>query len=77
MGFASPLHLPGGPFQVVATDGSPLHAAARLAKDTITVAPGERYDAVWTARAKGNWLPHCHILPDTTNDDREVQGAAA
>lgn len=36
--------------------------------------PGERYDVVWTAREKGTWLLHCHVLHHTTNDDLEEAG---
>lgn len=73
-GFSHPMHLHGGPFTVVATDGNPVPAGARLVKDTISVAPGERYDVVWTARDKGTWLLHCHVLHHTTNDDLEEAG---
>lgn len=68
------MHIHGGPFEVVATDGNPVPAAARLVKDTIAVAPGERYDVVWTARKPGTWLLHCHVLHHTTNDDVEQSG---
>jgi len=68
------MHVHGGPFTVVATDGDPVPAAARLTKDTVLVGPGERYDIVWTAQEKGTWLVHCHILHHTTNDGRESEG---
>ena len=73
-GFVHPMHIHGGPFTIVAADGNPVPAAAQLAKDTIAVQPGERYDVVWTARRKGKWLLHCHVLHHTTNDDLETKG---
>ena len=74
-GFVHPMHIHGGPFTIVATDGNPVPAAARLQKDTVLVAPGERYDVVWTARRKGKWLLHCHINHHITNDGEETAGA--
>lgn len=72
--FIHPMHIHGGPFTVVATDGVTLSASARYEKDTINVAPGERYDVVWTAREPGKWLLHCHINHHTTNDNVEELG---
>jgi FtsP/CotA-like multicopper oxidase with cupredoxin domain len=73
--FAHPMHIHGGPFEIVATDGHPVPKAARLTKDTVMVSPGERYDVVWTARKAGTWMLHCHIGHHITNDGREVSGA--
>ncbi|BAY59458.1 copper-resistance protein, CopA family (plasmid) [Leptolyngbya boryana NIES-2135] len=73
--FIHPMHIHGGPFKIVATDGNPVPVAAQIEKDTINVAPGERYDVIWTAREKGKWLLHCHIAHHATNDNVEVQGA--
>lgn len=73
-GFIHPMHIHGGPFQIIETDGNPVPAGAQLVKDTVNVAPGERYDVVWTAREPGKWLLHCHINHHTTNDNREEQG---
>ena len=61
------------PFTVVATDGVPLPVSAQHEKDTIVVAPGERYDVIWTAREPGQWLLHCHINHHTTNDNVEME----
>ncbi len=72
--FAHPMHIHGGPFRIVATDGNPVPRAAQLTKDTVLVGPGERYDVIWTARRTGTWLVHCHVLHHTTNDGREVDG---
>jgi len=69
-----PMHIHGGPFQVVATDGNPVPDSAQWTEDTVNVAPGERYDVIWTAREPGKWLLHCHINHHTTNDNREQQG---
>ena len=72
--FIHPIHIHGGPFEIVATDGNPVPAAARLTKDTVLVGPGERYDVVWTARNPGKWLLHCHINHHITNDGVELDG---
>ena len=72
--FIHPMHIHGGPFTVVETDGQPLPPAARYEKDTINVGPGERYDVIWQARKPGKWLLHCHILHHTTNNNVEEQG---
>jgi FtsP/CotA-like multicopper oxidase with cupredoxin domain len=69
-----PMHIHGGPFTIVETDGQPVPEAARLAKDTVNVGPGERYDVIWEARLPGKWLLHCHINHHTTNDNREERG---
>jgi FtsP/CotA-like multicopper oxidase with cupredoxin domain len=74
-GFVHPMHIHGGPFAVVATDGQAVPESARIVKDTINVGPGERYDVIWEAREPGKWLLHCHINHHTTNDNREDQGA--
>ena len=72
--FVHPMHIHGGPFTVVATDGNPVPAAARVEKDTINVGPGERYDVIWTAREPGRWLLHCHMPHHITNNNVEVRG---
>lgn len=72
--FVHPMHIHGGPFEIVGTDGNPVPAGARLTKDTVLVGPGERYDVIWTAREPGKWLLHCHINHHITNDGAEVAG---
>ena len=72
--FIHPIHIHGGPFEIVATDGNPVPEGARLTKDTVLVGPGERYDVVWTARNPGKWLLHCHINHHVTNDGGEIDG---
>lgn len=74
-GFIHPMHIHGGPFTIVATDGALVPEAARITKDTVNVGPGERYDVIWEAREPGKWLLHCHINHHTTNDNREQDGA--
>ncbi len=73
--FIHPMHVHGGPFTIVATDGVPVPDGARFEKDTVNVGPGERYDVIWTAREPGKWLLHCHINHHTTNDNVEEEGA--
>ncbi len=74
-GFIHPMHIHGGPFRIVATDGAPVPDAVQVVKDTVNVGPGERYDVIWEAREPGRWLLHCHINHHTTNDHTEQQGA--
>lgn len=73
--FVHPMHVHGGPFEIVQTDGNPVSESARILKDTVNVGPGERYDVIWEARKPGKWLVHCHIPHHTTNDNVEQEGA--
>lgn len=73
-GFIHPMHIHGGPFQVVAVDGNTLQPSARYQADTVNVGPGQRYDVIWTARQPGKWLIHCHIGHHTTNNNVETRG---
>ena len=72
--FIHPMHLHGMAFKIVATDGHPVPEAAQLTKDTLSVAPGERYDIEFVATEPGQWMLHCHILHHTTNDNVEPGG---
>ncbi len=72
--FIHPMHIHGGPFEIVATDGNPVPAGARLKKDVVLIGPGERYDVIWTALKPGKWLLHCHINHHITNDGAETEG---
>ena len=72
--FVHPMHVHGGPFEIVETDGNVVPEEARLLKDTVNVGPGERYDVIWEARRPGKWLLHCHIPHHTTNDNTEQEG---
>jgi FtsP/CotA-like multicopper oxidase with cupredoxin domain len=73
-GFIHPMHIHGGPFEVVAVDGQTLAPSARYMADTVEVGPGQRYDVVWKARDPGKWLLHCHIPHHTTNNNTEMEG---
>jgi len=57
---AHPVHLHGLTFEVFARDGYPLPQPFLC--DTLTVAPGERWDAIVLADNPGAWAFHCHIL---------------
>ncbi len=72
--FVHPMHVHGGPFEIVEADGNVVPEGSRLLKDTVNVGPGERYDVVWEAREPGKWLIHCHIPHHTTNDNTERGG---
>jgi FtsP/CotA-like multicopper oxidase with cupredoxin domain len=59
--FIHPIHIHGGPFEIVATDGNPVPEGVRLTKDTVLVGPGKRYDVVWDSAQSGQMaaaLPH-------------------
>lgn len=73
--FIHPMHIHGGPFTIVATDGNPVPQTAQIKKDTVLVGPGERYDVLWSANEPGQWLMHCHINHHITNDGEEIDGA--
>lgn len=73
-GFIHPMHIHGGPFEVVARDGETLPAASRFKADTINVGPGQRYDVIWKALKPGKWMIHCHISHHTTNNSTEQDG---
>jgi len=60
-----PMHLHGFDFQVIAQDGKPVTPYTR---DTLTVAPGERYDITFTASKDGIWPFHCHVLSHVESD---------
>jgi hypothetical protein len=72
--FVHPMHVHGGPFEVIALDGVTLAPTARYLADTINVGPGQRWDVVWKARRVGKWLVHCHIPHHTTNNNVEEKG---
>jgi manganese oxidase len=72
--FVHPMHIHGGPFEVVAIDGQTLQPSARFFADTVNVAPGQRYDVVWKAHHTGKWLIHCHIGHHMTNNNVETEG---
>jgi YVTN family beta-propeller protein len=74
--FVHPMHLHGMPFEVVAIDGYPVPESARQMRDTLSVAPGERYDVEFVATELGTWMFHCHILHHVTNDGIEPGGLA-
>ncbi|MDI3339588.1 MAG: copper oxidase [Sphaerobacter sp.] len=55
-----PMHLHGLPQLVVAKDGYPQPQPWRC--DTLSVAPGERWDVIVEATEPGVWAFHCHVL---------------
>ncbi|OGG15364.1 hypothetical protein A3D77_07530 [Candidatus Gottesmanbacteria bacterium RIFCSPHIGHO2_02_FULL_39_11] len=69
-----PMHLHGFPFKIVATDGNDVLESAQWIKDTVSVAPGERYDVEFTPDRPGKWMLHCHIPHHTTNEHVEPGG---
>ena len=69
-----PIHLHGFPFKIVATDGNDVPLNAQLAKDTVSVAPGERYDIEFIPDRPGQWMLHCHIPHHMTNFHEEPGG---
>ncbi|MBI2872549.1 MAG: multicopper oxidase domain-containing protein [Chloroflexi bacterium] len=57
-----PMHLHGHSFRVVAVDGGPVPLDQQQVRDTLLVAPGERYDIEFVANNPGVWVFHCHEL---------------
>jgi FtsP/CotA-like multicopper oxidase with cupredoxin domain len=55
-----PMHLHGLPQVVYAKDGWPVPTPYKV--DTLTVAPGERWDVTVLCDQPGVWAFHCHIL---------------
>ena len=72
MQFTHPMHLHGMSFRVVAKDGAPLPAPYDA--DVVDVAPGERYDLLFTADRPGKWVFHCHIGHHLTNNGQGPGG---
>ena len=68
-----PMHLHGYHFSVVGTDGYAVQGAP-LIKDTLNIAPGERYDIAVDTQAPGTWMFHCHLLTHVTNQAGEPAG---
>ncbi|MGI8475932.1 MAG: multicopper oxidase domain-containing protein [Thermomicrobiales bacterium] len=64
---AHPFHIHGHSFRIVATDGNPVPEAAQLTKDTVLIAPCERYDLAFDANNPGVWMVHCHIEKHAAN----------
>lgn len=60
------MHMHGPSFMVVDTDGRPLPYSYE--KDTLDVAPGERYDIEVTPTKAGDYPFHAHNLHYVTND---------
>jgi manganese oxidase len=55
-----PMHLHGMYMRVFAQDGAILTQPSDC--DTISIAPGQRYDVMIDCQTPGTWLFHCHIL---------------
>jgi FtsP/CotA-like multicopper oxidase with cupredoxin domain len=70
---AHPMHLHGYHFRIVGADGVPVEGPP-LVKDTINIAPGERYDLEFVADNPGTWVFHCHILSHVANQGVEPGG---
>jgi len=62
-----PMHLHQFPQLIYAKDGIPLDQP--FWADTVNIAPGERYSAIFYASDPGTWVWHCHIL---THVERET-----
>jgi FtsP/CotA-like multicopper oxidase with cupredoxin domain len=61
------MHLHGQSFKIIATDGNPVPPAAQLTKDTVNIAPGERFDLEVDGTNPGVWMFHCHINNHAAN----------
>lgn len=67
------MHLHGHKFLVTHTDGIELDAP--YWKDTLNIAPGERYDIVMKAdNDSGVWMFHDHVVPAASNNGQYPGG---
>jgi hypothetical protein len=62
-----PIHLHGHAFTLVATDGGPVPAAARLPETTILVPVGTTRTIEFIANNPGDWPLHCHMTHHVMN----------
>jgi FtsP/CotA-like multicopper oxidase with cupredoxin domain len=46
IGFIHPMHIHGGPFEIIAIDGEPVPEGTRQLQDTVNIAPGQGWVAV-------------------------------
>ena len=67
-----PMHLHGTDMAIVAKDGETLSVPQRV--NTITLEPGDTYDAIFKADNPGRWLLHCHDLHHSSNNGVEPGG---
>jgi manganese oxidase len=68
------MHLHGYTFRIVAMDGNPLPSP--IEANTITLAPSQTADIVFTADHPGKWMFHCHILDHMINPGPYGDGSA-
>lgn len=66
------MHMHGFHFDVIASDGRPLPAP--WTKDTISIAPGERYDLLVTLSQRGVFPFHDHSEVRVTNNGKVGEG---
>jgi FtsP/CotA-like multicopper oxidase with cupredoxin domain len=62
-----PIHLHGHAFSLVATDGGPVPAAARLPETTVLVPVGTTRTVEFIADNPGDWPLHCHMTHHVMN----------
>ncbi|MEO8698822.1 MAG: multicopper oxidase domain-containing protein, partial [Kofleriaceae bacterium] len=62
-----PIHLHGHAFTVVATDGGPVPASARVPETTVLVPVGTTRTIEFIAREAGDWAMHCHMTHHAMN----------
>ena len=68
------MHLHGYTFEIDALDGNKL--ATPIKANTVTLAPSQTADIVFTAANPGAWMFHCHILDHTINPGPYGDGSA-
>ncbi len=62
-----PIHLHGHWFKVVATDGGPIPATARVPESTVLLPVGSTRTIEFIADAPGDWAMHCHMTHHVMN----------
>ncbi len=68
------IHTHGYHFEVIGTDGRKL--SDPYEKDTLSIAPGERYDIILHLNMVGRYMLHDHFEQNTTNDGESMGGMA-
>jgi FtsP/CotA-like multicopper oxidase with cupredoxin domain len=62
-----PIHIHGHNFEVVATDGGPVPASARVPETSVLVPVGTVRVIEFTAHSPGDWAFHCHMTHHAMN----------
>ncbi len=62
-----PIHMHGGSFRVIETDGGPIPEAGQWPETTVLVPVGSTRTVEFVASNPGDWALHCHMTHHTMN----------